>query len=73
MIESPLIRELMTRNSQETTHKLILHLLQGRFGTVPEDLAAQVELVTDEPKLLDLHFFAAICQDLEAFRVRLRS
>jgi hypothetical protein len=51
----------------------IVENLAVRFGSVPDDLQAQITAITDDARLTDLHRFAITCTDLEAFRVRLMS
>jgi hypothetical protein len=67
MIESPLIQEIIARTKQED----ILQVLEGRFGTIPPDIAMRVKGILEEEKLRELVRFAARCTDLEAFRTRL--
>jgi hypothetical protein len=71
MIESPLIREMMAKNTAETRHKDILRVLARRFGPVPEQLGVAVRAVHDESKLEELLDEAASCLDLESFQKRL--
>jgi hypothetical protein len=69
MIESPLIQEIVARTKQEA----IMLFLEGRFGSVPVDVAMQLKGILDEEKLRDLVQYAARCSDLEAFRTHLQS
>ena len=68
MIESPLIQELMAKNTAQTKHEDILQVLSRRFGPVPEKVAAAVRTIFDNSKLRELLDEAASCTDLEAFR-----
>jgi hypothetical protein len=68
MIESPLFQELVG----EKVHKYILLFLEGRFGAVPPELAAQVRIILDEDKLEELARQAAACPTLEAFEASLK-
>ena len=68
MIESPLIQELMAKNTAQTKHEDILQVLCRRFGRVPEEIAAAVRTIFDNSKLRELLDEAASCADLEAFR-----
>jgi len=72
-IESPLLDELMAQVREETGQKCIAHVLEARFGTVPPQVVAELRTVRDGQKLDDLHSFAVVCPDLDAFRARLRS
>jgi len=69
MIESPLIQEIVAR----ARHRDITLVLEGRFGSVPPDIAIQLRTVVDEQKLDDLNRMAVHCPDLEAFRTHLKS
>ena len=68
MIESPLIRELLSEKACETAHRDILTVLETRFGDLPPDLAEDIESVVDEEQLKGLVRKAASCPDLDAFR-----
>jgi hypothetical protein len=69
MIESPLIQEIVVKER----HKALLLFLEGRFGSVPADLAQAVRAVTKERRLDALMKYAGRCHDLEAFRAKLLS
>ncbi len=71
MIDSPLIRELMAENTQQIRREDIVQFLKGRFGTVPDALAARVKSVRKKKELDALILFAAQCPDLAAFEARL--
>jgi predicted transposase YdaD len=64
MIESPLIQEIVAR----TKHEAILQFLEGRFGTVPADVAVRLRGILEEQILRDLIRHAALCPDLDSFR-----
>jgi hypothetical protein len=64
MIESPLIQELEAEFAQNS----ILLVLEGRFGSVPEDIRAAVRRTQDQPALRAMTLLAARCPDLDAFR-----
>jgi predicted transposase YdaD len=68
MIESPLIQEIVARTKHETMREAILQVLEGRFGTVPADIAMQLKGSLEEQRLRDLVRYAARSPDLEAFR-----
>lgn len=72
-IESPLIREILTENTTQTMQQNILQVLEGRLGSVPEDLAARIGAIKAKPKLDKLLLLAATCPDLETFRAQLPS
>jgi hypothetical protein len=64
MIESPLIKEL----EAEWAHKSILLFLEGRFGSIPEDVQTTVQRVQDASDLRAMTVLAARCPDIDAFR-----
>jgi hypothetical protein len=68
-IDSPLIREMIAENTQNT----ILRVLRRRFGSVPLEVEGQLRKVVREKKLGTLIDEAVDCPDLEAFRARLLS
>src|SRR5207253_2231388 len=50
MIESPLIQEIEAKNS----HRVILKVLEGRFGSVPEKLRSDLAKIYDQNAILKL-------------------
>jgi hypothetical protein len=73
MLESPLIQELMTKNTAQTTQKNILQVLETRLGPVPQDIATALQAIQEASKLDKLMKLSAACPDLETFHSRLRS
>ena len=73
MLESPLIQEIVTKETTRVRHRYILSFLEGRFGPIPPDLVAAIQSIEAESQLDKLVKFAAKCPDLDAFRARLRS
>jgi hypothetical protein len=73
MIESPVLIELLNERERDVLHRVILQILEARFGAVPEALAAQVRAVQSPDRINDLPRQAAICDNLDAFRVRLNA
>ena len=80
ILESPLFQELVDLKLREIEGRklqellqMILKILEGRFGTVPPDVAARLPAVQDASRLQDLIVQAATCPDLEAFRAQLFS
>jgi hypothetical protein len=71
VIESPLLNRILAQKEQQARQADVLHALQIRFKGVPDDLAEKVRAVQDAQYLTDLHEFAIVCPDLEAFRVRM--
>jgi hypothetical protein len=69
MIESPLIEELVA----QTMHEAILQNLETRFGSVAPEVAVAVRQILDRPRLRELHRFAVLCPDLDAFRMKIGS
>ena len=45
----------------------IVEALEIRFGTVPEGLREEIELIGDLSKLTSLHRAAILCVDIESF------
>jgi predicted transposase YdaD len=68
MIESPVLQELIQEMTAKRAHKMILRVLQDRFGPVPAEVSDALRAVTDEERLDQLASLAARCTDLEAFR-----
>ncbi len=62
---------MLNERERDVQHRLILLILEARFGTVHESLAAQVRAVQAPDRLNDLHRQAALCDNLDTFRVRL--
>jgi hypothetical protein len=69
MIESPLVLELLATKAQED----ILLFLEGRFGSVPPDLAVRLSGILDVERLRELAKRAGSCSTLDAFRVLLNT
>ena len=73
IMDSPIMQELVAVKNAERMHRAITRCLQRRFGTVPDDLRAQITTVSDDDRLDELNFAAGTCADLDAFRRRLAS
>ena len=71
MIDSPLIRELVTENTQQTMHEAIRLVLAGRFGTVSDALVARIKSVRKKSELDKLIQFTGKCPNLAAFEATL--
>jgi hypothetical protein len=71
VIESPLIQEIGAEFSRTTGVKAALAVLKRRFGTVPPGVAAGLELVKQQEKLIELTGEAAVCASLDEFEQRL--
>ena len=71
MIDSPLIRELMAENTQDTLQQAIVRFLEARFGAVSDALAARIKSVRKKKDLDTLVSFAGQCPDLAMFEGRL--
>jgi hypothetical protein len=70
MIESPAFDDLREYIQRQERREAILDNLRSRFGSVPEDLAEQVRRIEDLGRLQELRGYAAVCPDINAFRVR---
>jgi len=72
MIESPVLQELKAEWTLEaalqTNRRTILDFLVAHFGPEAEEIATQLENITDVAKLKELVRFAAYCADLQSFR-----
>lgn len=71
MIDSPLIRALLTENTRQTRREDIIILLEDRFGTVPDVLAARIRFVRKKEELRELVKLTARCPNLTAFEASL--
>lgn len=71
MIDSPLIREIVTENTQETLQRAIVRFLEARFGALSDALAARIKSVRKNNDLDTLVSVAGQCPDLAAFEARL--
>jgi hypothetical protein len=72
MIKSPLIQDIVAKSERTGQVKSIVHVLQGKFGPVGDEISAGLALVKEEERLLRLSLAAATCGSLEAFGERLR-
>jgi hypothetical protein len=73
MIESPVLQELKTEWVHEAERRIIVEILVARFGTQSEELAVRLETIDDDARLKELVKLAAVCGDLESFRMELAS
>jgi len=77
MIESPLFQELKAEWTQEaareTTIRILIKVLVGRFGAKAKTLEAEIKAIDDEARLEELAEHAARCRTLYAFRKHLAS
>ncbi len=71
MIESPWLKEIVEEQDAKSRRQDIEEVLSARFGTVPAEVKAGLQSVTDPSRLLELVRWAARCPDLDAFRARL--
>jgi len=55
----------------EHAHKMILDILEDRFGPVPAEVVTTLRAITDDDRLRVLNRLAARCPDLAAFRQEL--
>jgi hypothetical protein len=68
MIESPLLNEMLAKNSAQRMHKAIVAVLETRFRSVPDDVTAAVRTIYDEDKLDELLRAAVSSRNVKAFR-----
>ena len=79
MIESPVLQELKAEWTREaareaalqTNRRTIVDFLVARFGPQAEEIATQLETITDDARLTELVKLAAVCSDLPSFRKEL--
>lgn len=71
IMESPIMQELVAVKNAERMHRAIIRCLQRRFGTIPDDVRAQIAIVANDDRLDDLTFAAGTCADLDTFRQQL--
>jgi hypothetical protein len=64
MFESPILQKMIAGALQ----RLLLALLEDRFGPVPQDVTDPLREILSESKLQQLILLAAKCADLQAFR-----
>jgi predicted transposase YdaD len=72
MIESPLIQEIVEESVRAGEVKVMLRVLETRFGAVAPTITAGLEQVKDETKLDRLTRQVALCPSLQAFEESLR-
>jgi hypothetical protein len=72
MIESPLIQDIVEEFKQAGHVKMVLHILQQRFGPAGPNITAGLAQVKEEEKLLRLAVRAGNCASLEDFEQHLR-
>jgi len=71
MIESPLLREIVTRGRIEARVEDILRILTARFKMVPPEIHESLARIQDEGVLEALVTHAALCANLADFRSHL--
>jgi hypothetical protein len=52
----------------ENAREMVQEAISSRFGTVPEDIAGEIERFEDRERLRVLLRQAVVCRDMEAFR-----
>ncbi len=72
MIESPLIQSIVQESERTGRVKLIVEMLQDRFGPAGAAIEAGLAQVKDDVKLMRLGKQAATCPSLKAFEDALR-
>jgi len=76
VIDSPVLQELFAEMSvkveqkaiKKANKKVIVEVLEARFGSVPSELRSRIDAVEEEPALHGLLRQAALCLDLPAFQ-----
>lgn len=72
MIESPLIQEIIAESMRAAWVKVLLVILDARFGAVTPTITAGLEQVKEEDKQDRLTDQAATCRSLQAFEEALQ-
>jgi hypothetical protein len=72
MIESPLIQEIVEESKRTGQVKLIVGMLQTKFGPVGPTIESGLALVKEDEKILRLGIRAGDCASLQAFEDALR-
>jgi hypothetical protein len=67
----PLVQNYINRKALQLSQKHIVEVLEARFGTIPEDLAALVRTIMEEKELDALLTYAAKCPSIISFRERI--
>jgi hypothetical protein len=73
MIESPLIQEIVEESKRVESVDNIVHVLQGKFGPVGDDISAGLTQVKEKERLRRLLLHAATCRALQDFEEHLRA
>jgi hypothetical protein len=71
MIESPVLDEVKALIRVRAKREDILTALEARFGVVPAERVAPLQLIADETRLKDLFRLAITCANLDAFAAEL--
>jgi hypothetical protein len=75
MIESPLFQELKAEWTQEaareTTIRILMRVLVGRFGAKAKAVETEIKAICDEARLEELAEYAGTCRTLDSFRKQL--
>ena len=72
MIESPLIQRIVSESALAGQVEMLVHILQGRFGSVGPAVTAGLAQVKEKEKIMRLSLHAATCLSLQHFEERLR-
>jgi predicted transposase YdaD len=71
VLESPVLKEIIAEQNAERIHVGVIRALARRFGPVPDEVQAQIKLVTAESRLDELIYLAGSVPDLASFRLAL--
>jgi hypothetical protein len=71
VLEIPLLDKMIARHETERQRRDIVCVLATRFGTVPPEITAALQGVSEETRLEKLLAWSAACPDVDAFRARL--
>ncbi len=71
MIESPVLQRFLAEEMSESMARLLVRVLESRFGALGSSLATAILAIQDPTRLNDLMVVAANCRDLDAFQAEL--
>lgn len=71
MIESPVLQRFAANQERKGMARMISLNLEERFGTIPEDVIADLKAIQDDAILVRFNRSAYMCPDVETFRAEL--
>ena len=68
MIESPILQKWLREGEIKTLHQMILDGLEAKFGSIPQDLSATIQLIQDPDRLKTVNKVLYTCVSIDEFR-----